>query len=562
MHVISILRKQSKYFLPFILLLGAVNSIVYMGLLAFINNAVNGDSLPAAKGYDWLVFAGLVAISLACTKVFQTYMVKLTQGLLLNYELSILQKLRFATWQAFEKLGAQRIYTAIGDVRILAYIPEVLVAVLNSSVIIVCALAYLFWVSPLGGCAVLLLTGSLLSFYVIRNKQIEKDLNTVRDLQNDYHQYLRDLIYGFKELKMSTQRNERLYTHYLEENRLKGKSLGTRSAVRYLDNELTGTYSWYIALGVSIFLLPQLLHLSLAQTVPFIVVILYLMGPLASLVKIIPYYTNVKIALERINGIREEIDAEVRQEVVADAVAVAAGPFLDIRFEQVSFEYYDDKRNKVFQVGPIDLNISKGEVVFISGGNGSGKSTFVNLLTGLYQPSGGQIYLNGLPVSAADYPAYSDQISAIFTNAYLFSENYDGFDLSAGNRELAQLIEMMQLSAVVRMGKDRNFIETGLSKGQQKRLAMIYAMMENRSILVLDEWAAEQDPQFRAYFYKHLIPELKKRGKTIIAVTHDDFYFECADRMLKFDYGNIVEDRRIFHNNERLLLKNKILTDE
>ena len=78
---------------------------------------------------------------------------------------------------------------------------------------------------------------------------------------------------------------------------------------------------------------------------------------------------------------------------------------------------------------------------------------------------------------------------------------------------------------------------------------MIYAIMENRDILVLDEWAAEQDPHFRAYFYKRLIPELKRRGKTIIAVTHDDHYFDCADRMLKFDYGKIVADTVITPEN-------------
>src|ERR1043165_4359263 len=119
MHILQLLRKQSKYFLLFVGTLGSVNSIVYLGLLAFINNAVNGSSLSFAKGYDGWIFAGLVLLSLLCTKVFQTYMVKLTQELLLHYELSILQQLRFATWQAFEKLGAQRIYTAIGDVRIL-----------------------------------------------------------------------------------------------------------------------------------------------------------------------------------------------------------------------------------------------------------------------------------------------------------------------------------------------------------------------------------------------------------------------------------------------------------
>ena len=549
MHILQLLRKQSKYFLLFVGTLGSVNSIVYLGLLAFINNAVNGSSLSFAKGYDGWIFAGLVLLSLVCTKVFQTYMVKLTQELLLHYELSILQQLRFATWQAFEKLGAQRIYTAIGDVRILAYIPEVLVAVVNSAVIIVCALAYLFWVSPLGGLAVLALTGALLTFYMWRNKRIEKDLNIVRDLQNDYHQYLRDLIYGFKEVKMSTERNDRIYHDYLKENRLKGKELGTRSAVKYLDNELTGTYSWYIALGVGIFLLPNLLHLSLAQTVPFIVVILYLMGPLASLVKIIPYYTNVKIALERIDGIRADIEAEVTiTDSFGDAPAIK-GEFAEIRFRDVTFEYKDEKQNKVFRVGPVNLCFNRGEVVFITGGNGSGKSTFINLLTGLYQPTSGTISLNGQVIPLAAYPHYSNHISAIFTHAYLFNENYDQFDLSADNKELSKLIEMMELTAAIRIGNGRNFIDNNLSKGQQKRLAMIYAIMENRDILVLDEWAAEQDPHFRAYFYKRLIPELKRRGKTIIAVTHDDHYFDCADRMLKFDYGKIVADTVITPEN-------------
>lgn len=549
MHIIKVLQQQSRRFLLYILLLGIVNSIVYSGLLAFINNAVKGTAVPAARGYDYLIYILLVATSLLCTKIFQTYMVKLTHELLLHYELSILQKLRFATYQAFEKLGAERIYTAIGDVRILAYIPEVLVAVVNSAVIILCALAYLLWVSPLGGIAVLGLITALLSFYLIRNIRIEKSLNKVRDLQNEYHTYLRDLVYGFKEIKMSTERNEHLFEDYLKKNRLVAKQLGSSSAVKFLDNELIGTYSWYIALGVVIFALPHLLHLSLLQTVPFVIVILYLMGPLASLVKIIPYYTNVKIALERIDAVKAAID-EVVEEPVQQTGTLPVAAFETIQFEDVTFGYFDEQQQQQFGSGPFNLTIQNGETIFITGGNGSGKSTFINLLTGLYRPLSGTIYLNGCPVTESNYAAYTNRLSAIFTNAYLFNGNYDGYDLSDDNAALVSLVEMMRLSAVIRLNKDRNFIDNGLSKGQQKRLALIYAMMENRELLVLDEWAAEQDPVFRAYFYKHLIPELKKRGKTIVAVTHDDAYFGYADRMLKFDYGHIAEDRRLFHNEK------------
>jgi putative ATP-binding cassette transporter len=547
MHILKVLQKQSRLFLPYVLLLGIINSVVYSGLLAFVNYAVKGASIPFVKGNDYLLYISLVVASLLCTKIFQTYMVKLTHKLLLHYELSILQQVRQATYQAFEKLGAERIYTAIGDVRILAYIPEVLVAVVNSSVIILCALGYLCWVSPVGGLSVLGLMAVLLSVYMIRNARIEKDLNRVRDMQNDYHTYLRDLVYGFKEIKMSSTRNDNIYHRYIRTNRLEGKELGSRSAVKFLDNELIGTYSWYLALGVVIFALPQWLHLSAIQTVPFVVVILYLMGPLASLVKIIPYYTNVKIALERIDAIKAAIDEAVPEQATTAALPETA--FESIDFIDVTFGYFDSKDQLVFKTGPFNLSIRKGETIFITGGNGSGKSTFINLLTGLYRPLEGAICFNGHTITAENYTAYSDRISAIFTHAYLFNENYDGFDLSSNNARLVALIEKMRLQAVIRLGTDRNFIDTGLSKGQQKRLALIYAMMEDREVLVLDEWAAEQDPAFRAYFYKHLIPEMQQKGKTIIAVTHDDAYFNHAGRMLRFDYGKIVEDRRLFHQD-------------
>ena len=59
-------------------------------------------------------------------------------------------------------------------------------------------------------------------------------------------------------------------------------------------------------------------------------------------------------------------------------------------------------------------------------------------------------------------------------------------------------------------------------------------------MLLLDEWAADQDPQFRLFFYDHILPELRARGKTLILITHDDRYFERADQVLKIENGQIV----------------------
>ena len=67
------------------------------------------------------------------------------------------------------------------------------------------------------------------------------------------------------------------------------------------------------------------------------------------------------------------------------------------------------------------------------------------------------------------------------------------------------------------------------------------SIIEDRDFLVLDEWAADQDPQFRHFFYRTLLPELKSQGKAVLAISHDDHYFDVADRILKMDGGTLHE---------------------
>eukprot|EP00487_Bulimina_marginata_P002255 TRINITY_DN1528_c0_g1_i1.p1 TRINITY_DN1528_c0_g1~~TRINITY_DN1528_c0_g1_i1.p1 ORF type:complete len:120 (-),score=12.62 TRINITY_DN1528_c0_g1_i1:121-480(-) len=79
------------------------------------------------------------------------------------------------------------------------------------------------------------------------------------------------------------------------------------------------------------------------------------------------------------------------------------------------------------------------------------------------------------------------------------------------------------------------------SQGQRKRLALMMSVLEKRGCILLDEWAADQDPRFRKLFYRKLLPLLKERGVTVIAITHDDAYFDVADRFFKMDSGNLIE---------------------
>ena len=203
-----------------------------------------------------------------------------------------------------------------------------------------------------------------------------------------------------------------------------------------------------------------------------------------------------------------------------------------IELEEVSFHYQGEGG---FAVGPINLTIERGEQIFIIGGNGSGKSTLAMLLTGLYQPVSGRILLDGEPI--ADRNAYLALFSAIFTDYHLFQHL-----LGPEPKEalVAEWLERLQMGS--KLAIEEGFIANiDLSQGQRKRVALLLALAEQREVMLFDEWAADQDPQFRRIFYQVLLPRLKEMGKTVIAISHDDLYFSLADRLLEMRQGQLIE---------------------
>jgi cyclic peptide transporter len=432
----------------------------------------------------------------------------------------------------------------MGDIRTLGNLPEVFMNAINAILILVCGFVYLFWISPAGAGLVIGLILVLLVFYLIRNADIEKDLNINRDLQDDYFRYLNDLLLGFKELKMSLGRNRAIHEDHLAKNREVSRKIRRETGVKYMNNELTGNYSWYVVIGMIIFVLPRLLHLSLPNVSAFLVTVLYLIGPVSVMITLMPFYTNVKIALERLTLFNDKINTGLpdNPRPPEDGWQQPDGSLFPLTFTGVCFDYFDESKQRQFSLGPVDLTINKGELIFITGGNGSGKSTFANLLAGLYRPVCGTVAINDVVLSKDSYPGYRDRISAIFTNNYLFSENYSGKDLSEKNQLLMEYVRTMRLETIIKMIPEKNTISQKLSKGQQKRLAMIYALLDEKELLILDEWAAEQDPGFRGFFYKQFLPSLQAMGKTIVVITHDDEYYPFADRVIKFDYGRIASD--------------------
>ncbi|SFW87198.1 cyclic peptide export ABC transporter [Chitinophaga sancti] len=542
MKISQILSGKLKSTILFIVIFGLFNSLLNGTLLFFINAAVTGRGLAFPEAYKLPLYVGVVLLALVCSRYFQVYMIRLTSNITFEFEKNILEKIRCSTLTEFDALGKENIYTAINDTKSLAHIPEIFMNAFNAMVVVLCCFGYMFWVAPLGGVIILFTMAILVTIYLIRNKGIQKDLNQQRDLQNSYYRYLNDAIQGFRELKINVQRSNNVYHRWIFPNRERNREITNKTSVKYLDNEISGTYSWYVVFGVIMFVLPLIMKTNTATQAAFLVTIMYLIGPVAILITIIPTYNSLKISYERLVIFNHRLSINEGEFTDKD-IHHRAESFSEVEFVDVKYQYINsNNKAAAFTISPISLRIEKGETIFVIGGNGSGKSTFGLLLTGLVKPKSGRILLNGNNLLSENITQYRSYFSAVFTDGHLFNENYDKVDLQETNTMLYELVSLLKLNDKIELEKGADRFNHNLSKGQRKRLALIYALLESKPVIVLDEWAAEQDPGFRRYFYTELIPLLQQRGKTVIVITHDDEYYKYASRIIKFNFGEITYD--------------------
>jgi putative ATP-binding cassette transporter len=207
-----------------------------------------------------------------------------------------------------------------------------------------------------------------------------------------------------------------------------------------------------------------------------------------------------------------------------------------IALKNITYTYSQSQSKPPFAVGPIDLTLERGETVFLIGANGSGKSTLFMLLSGLYLPVSGGLWVDGEEVNSETRSSYRELFSSVFSDFYLFQHLLDGFGQDVENDLINEWLAHLQLSEKAKVENNR-ILNTQLSQGQRKRLALLIAVLEQRSILILDEWAADQDPYYRQIFYEQILPILKQKGYTVFAISHDDKYFQHADRIIQMDQG-------------------------
>jgi putative pyoverdin transport system ATP-binding/permease protein len=296
--------------------------------------------------------------------------------------------------------------------------------------------------------------------------------------------------------------------------------------------------SMYLLLATVVFVVPVFSDTKGSSILQVTTALMFIVGVCMGIVQTIPLLQAANVAADNI----ERLELRLR------AIAAAAQPALPEprkRFEKIEvrnvvFSYVDAASEAIFKVGPINFTLRSGELVFITGGNGSGKSTFLKLLSGLYEPDSGEIMLDGVRVDDSNRDVYRSLIAAIFVDYHLFRRLYGMAEPDAA--QVDRLLRQMRLADKTRLA-DREFSTLDLSGGQRKRLALIVSLLEKRPILLLDEWTADQDPDFRRKFYDELLPELQQAGGTVVVITHDERYLDelkLPALRLRMDEGRFV----------------------
>lgn len=544
MELLKFLRKESGTLGYLFVFLGILSGLANAGLLKLINNVISDLSLSDKYQLNIKsigLYLIVVIVLIFSQRIFSKYIITLTQKIICKIQLEILEKIRLSNYDNFKSIGSERIYSSLTqDAGVISSVAASIVYACTSLVTVVFCLCYLAYVSLIGFSLTLFVIGVAVTIYILRQKAIEIGLTKARELQNTFFKFINDLLSGYKEMKVNHQKSDDLYQNYIKKNSMKVKDLSTKAIVSYLDNSLTGQLSFFLLIGFILFYFPFIVT-NHQVVISYIFIILYILGPLEGLMTTIPGITQANIAIKNITALQAQATS-LNSHSSAGSFPEKQFTFDKIVFDQVSFSYSGNNEDS-FTVGPINMEVNKGELLFIVGGNGCGKTTLFKILTGLYYPQNGSIKVNGKTVT--DFTGYRSLFSPIYSDFYLFDRFYGMNDVNAG--KVNEYIEIMQLAEKVTFSEGR-FSKTDFSTGQRKRLALIVSLLEERPVLVLDEWAADQDPLFRKFFYETFLPELKQKGKTIIAITHDDKYFHLADRMYKMEYGKLYEQPILMHS--------------
>lgn len=535
--------RHARVMLIIVIICGVTSGLINTALLAIVNVTLR-EAEPSRKGMVWS-FIGFCVVLPIARFISEVLLVRLAAATIFDLRMRLCRRILHAPMRLLEELGTHRLLATLTDdiPSISGALTTIPLLCMHSAIVVGC-LIYLGWLSTwmlLGVLAFMAL--AVVSYQYAMTKALYY-FRRAREQWDMLFKDFRALTEGSKELKLHRRRREAFLSQVL---RLTALSLRRDQVTA--NTIYNGARSWgqvliFVLIGLLLFVLPDFSTVSAQARIGYTLIILYLMTPMEVILNSIPSLGRAKVAVQKVESLGlllpsddECADAPSRQD--------SERSWQTLALKGVTHTYYRESEDDNFILGPIDLSFRPGELVFMTGGNGSGKTTFAKLLSGLYTPESGEITLDGIPVTDQTRDEYRQNFSVVFSDFYLF-ERLLGLDAKVTDARAHDYLRRLHLEHKVKV-EGGVLSTTTLSQGQRKRLALLTAYLEDRPFYIFDEWASDQDPLFKKIFYYQLLPELKSRGKTVLVISHDETYYHVADHIAKLDYGKLEFDRQ---NNE------------
>ncbi|WP_231757332.1 cyclic peptide export ABC transporter [Microbulbifer elongatus] len=529
--MLSYLIRQSRLLLIAASIASVVSAICGVLMISRINTALTADNHTPVLMWS---FFGLIVLLMLGRILSSALFERLAQHSMAELRRYIAGKILTAELRQLELIGSARLHSALSEhcasvVQFFVTLPSLL----NHSVVVVGCMIYMLALSWQIFLAALVMIGLGSLGHFVAQAKATAFLRRSSIEQDRLFGYFRALTDGAKELRLNESKRRVFRDDLLGKSIETVRKNRTAGASLFMISSRWGNFLIYAFIGLVLFVLSENISNREQVMTGFALVFFFMMGPLEGLLGAIPRAKVSGVAADRIDDIIRELEA-----AAVPVQGIRRASFTSIRLKNVLHRYYHEQSNELFQLGPVNLEFRPGTVTFLVGGNGSGKTTLAKLVTGLYAPESGAIFVDDTPIDDADRDGYRQLFSAVFSDFHLFERL-----MEVGCPELDEtgnaLISKLQLQHKVTM-RHGAFSTQSLSQGQRKRLALVVAHLEDRPFLVFDEWAADQDPTFKDVFYRELLPELKSAGKTVLVISHDDRYFHLGDRILKLEHGRLL----------------------
>lgn len=509
----------------------------------FVNSLANIVARISAKNYnvlsnDYIIIFLLIIFFIVWTrKVSSSIIIKISQKLLWDYRKRILSMVLKSNFEQLSK-NKVKVFTAIAnDVNILSSVSTNIVGFFTSSIMAISCLIYLALISTTLFLITLVTTVTGCIIYYYGSKRSAVYFEASRNLENDFLKNFKSILDGYKEIFMNPKIGKSIYENNIIDISNKSYKSNVAAFTNFLKNQITGQILFYTLLTFILLYFSIVLKIESADMVRFVFVLMYFFTSIQTIMVLLPGFLNAKISSDHLLALYSELgQLEVNAHPLNPVFEKTI--FNEVTVRGLKFQY--GEVGSFFNIGPIDFNIKRGDVIFIYGGNGSGKTTFINSLLGMLTPLDGQITVNGKLITKDNHLDYRSIFSVVFSDFFLFDAIYSIEKVNLEKWD--KYLRLFELDGKVALNGNKYSV-IDLSTGQRKRLALITALLEDKPILVIDEWAADQDPIFRKKFYTEIIPFLKNEKMAILAITHDDKYYYCADRLYKMDYGKLFEKK-------------------